>query len=76
MKNVKKICICGHSILTHIPEYFIKRSYEISDYIQDACYKFNGGGMESLCMCMKFKQDNLKYLEHLYEIKNGKFKTV
>jgi hypothetical protein len=72
---IKKICICGHSITTHNPAFWQGKAWDDSEYNQEACYQWITRDF-TMCPCDKFRLNNLKYLEQLYEAKNGKLKTV
>ena len=50
-----KDCVCGH--------------YELNHYEKDYTWNFSSCRIwtgREYCNCQKFKQDNLKYLEDLY----------
>jgi hypothetical protein len=79
MKNGRKYqvskypCICGHGKWEHAHEKFPKECKQFKDP-DDSCYYSLRSGQEKglLCSCLKFKADNLKYLEmKLKERKHG-----
>jgi hypothetical protein len=54
------LCTCGHE-----RKYHADRLFEQPHILKSDCFFMMEGG--SLCECLNFKSDNLKYLEQLYE---------
>jgi hypothetical protein len=56
-------CVCGHRDLEHR-----NKKYPLLESIVDNDCRYPL--LINLCLCYKFKLDNLKYLEQLYEAKH------
>ena len=62
------ICICKHEKSWHTPKAWKYRMWNLSEYDKEACYHpdpTEGPWGDDLCICRKFKLDNIKYLEGL-----------
>ena len=59
------ICICGHLEKDH----GIFKSDSYSYILENACLIGVGSAIKFVDICTEFKQDNLSYLEKLYEEK-------